>query len=121
MSKYCKPMGLYVTYLDCIDCEDKECMQKNKKVKLQYGHYFKAVAESGTSYYLYCGKHKGKRLLYNTTTSKYELVPDSWAKGKQISIEKNVNGKTKLINVANVRRKFYLYFEKEGAEKCMNT
>ncbi len=21
MSKYCKPMGLYVTYLDCMDCD----------------------------------------------------------------------------------------------------
>lgn len=31
MSKYCKPMGLYVTYLDCMDCEDKECMQSHRK------------------------------------------------------------------------------------------
>ena len=28
MAKYCKPMGLYVTYLDCMDCEGKECIQK---------------------------------------------------------------------------------------------
>lgn len=25
MSKFCKPMGLYVTYLDCLECEEKEC------------------------------------------------------------------------------------------------
>jgi len=25
MSKYCKPMELYVTYLDCQECEEKEC------------------------------------------------------------------------------------------------
>lgn len=31
MSKYCKPMGLYVTYLDCMECEDKECIQSNRK------------------------------------------------------------------------------------------
>lgn len=30
MSKYCKPMGLYVTYLDCMECEDKECKQSHK-------------------------------------------------------------------------------------------
>lgn len=28
MSKYCRPMGLYVTYLDCMECEGKECVQK---------------------------------------------------------------------------------------------
>lgn len=28
MSKYCKPYGLYVTYIDCMDCEGKECKQK---------------------------------------------------------------------------------------------
>lgn len=31
MSKYCKPMGLYVTYLDCMECEDKECIQSQRK------------------------------------------------------------------------------------------
>lgn len=31
MGKYCKPMGLYVTYLDCMDCEDKECIQSHRK------------------------------------------------------------------------------------------
>ena len=31
MSKYCKPMGLYVTYLDCMECEDKECIQSYRK------------------------------------------------------------------------------------------
>lgn len=30
MSKFCKPMGLYVTYLDCLECEGKECMQSHK-------------------------------------------------------------------------------------------
>lgn len=28
MAKYCKPMGLYVTYLDCMDCDGKECIRK---------------------------------------------------------------------------------------------
>lgn len=31
MSKYCKPMGLYVTYLDCMECEDKECITKREE------------------------------------------------------------------------------------------
>lgn len=33
MSKYCKPMGLYVTYLDCMECEDKECVREKTKQK----------------------------------------------------------------------------------------
>lgn len=33
MSKYCKPMGLYVTYLDCMECEDKECKVGKEKVQ----------------------------------------------------------------------------------------
>ena len=38
MSKYCKPMGLYVTYLDCMECEDKECRKprKEKEMKRTY-------------------------------------------------------------------------------------
>lgn len=31
MSKYCKSMGLYVTYLDCMECEDKECITKREE------------------------------------------------------------------------------------------
>lgn len=30
MAKFCKPMGLYVTYLDCLECEGKECRQSHK-------------------------------------------------------------------------------------------
>ena len=33
MSKFCKPMGLYVTYLDCLECEGKECRQLQRKEK----------------------------------------------------------------------------------------
>lgn len=28
MSKYCKAYALYVTYLDCIECEDKTCRKQ---------------------------------------------------------------------------------------------
>lgn len=31
MGKYCRPMGLYVTYLDCMECEDKECITKREE------------------------------------------------------------------------------------------
>ena len=31
MSKYCRPMGLYVTYLDCMECEGKECITKREE------------------------------------------------------------------------------------------
>ena len=35
MSKFCKPMGLYVTYLDCMECEEKECIQSHENRKGQ--------------------------------------------------------------------------------------
>ena len=28
---YCRTMGLYVTYLDCMKCEGKECITKRKE------------------------------------------------------------------------------------------
>lgn len=31
MSKYCRPMGLYVTYMDCMECEDKECITRREE------------------------------------------------------------------------------------------
>lgn len=35
MSKYCPDMKLHVTYLDCMECEDKNCMKrKNTKIAI---------------------------------------------------------------------------------------
>lgn len=31
MAKYCKAYALHVTYLDCMECEDKECMYPHKR------------------------------------------------------------------------------------------
>lgn len=31
MSKYCRPIGLYVTYMDCMECEDKGCITKREE------------------------------------------------------------------------------------------
>lgn len=31
MSKYCKAYALHVTYLDCMECETKECKNKKKE------------------------------------------------------------------------------------------
>lgn len=45
MSKYCKPMGLYVTYLDCMDCEDKECIQSNRKENNMIKRYLEIEPE----------------------------------------------------------------------------
>lgn len=35
MSKYCKAYKLKVTYLDCLECETKECKQTVKKAYLE--------------------------------------------------------------------------------------
>lgn len=45
MSKYCKPMGLYVTYLDCMDCEDKECIQSHRKENKMIKRYLEIEPE----------------------------------------------------------------------------
>lgn len=31
MSKYCRPMGLYVTYLGCMECEDKQMCELTER------------------------------------------------------------------------------------------
>lgn len=33
MSKYCKEYNLPVTYLDCMDCDDKKCRQTKHKTR----------------------------------------------------------------------------------------
>lgn len=44
MSKYCKPMGLYVTYLDCMECEDKECIRtKQTNISMEGQRHTKIV------------------------------------------------------------------------------
>ena len=44
MSKYCRPMGLYVTYLDCMECEDKECIRtKQTNVSMEEQEQTKIV------------------------------------------------------------------------------
>ena len=36
MSKYCKAYALRVTYLDCMECETKECKRKGNKMVKRY-------------------------------------------------------------------------------------
>lgn len=60
MSKYCKPMGLYVTYLDCMDCEDKECMlHKREEVKEQLKKIYLQVNIGEEVYLVLHSKREG--------------------------------------------------------------
>ena len=36
MSKYCKAYAIRVTYLDCLECETKECKQKGDNMVKRY-------------------------------------------------------------------------------------
>lgn len=79
MSKYCKPMGLYVTYLDCMDCEDKECIQSNRKEEEMEKRYLEIEPEQ-IVYIVLESKREGKQnniiaecrcekaVVYRTTT-----------------------------------------------------
>lgn len=63
MSKYCKPMGLYVTYLDCMDCEDKECIQSHKKDKKESDKMLASIIcePNDIVYLVFCSKKHGAR------------------------------------------------------------
>lgn len=60
MSKYCKPMGLYVTYLDCMDCEDKECIQSHRKENKMVKKYLEIEPEQ-TVFLVLESKREGKQ------------------------------------------------------------
>ena len=35
MAKYCKAYKLRVTYLDCMECEDKQCREQTRNVNME--------------------------------------------------------------------------------------
>lgn len=59
MSKYCKPMGLYVTYLDCIDCEDKECIQSHRKEYKPMHKTYLLIEPEQVVYLVFASKREG--------------------------------------------------------------
>lgn len=61
MAKYCKPMRMYVTYLDCMDCEEKECMHPYKrKEKSKVSYLANVLCEPDDIVYLvFCAKKQG--------------------------------------------------------------
>ena len=60
MSKYCRPMGLYVTYLDCMECEDKECMTKLRKGEQEDMKKVCFLVDIGTELFLvFASKREG--------------------------------------------------------------
>ena len=101
-------MGLYVIYLDCTDCEDGECIQSHfkneeKRMTIKFGDY---INVNGLEQYIYCGKYKGKRLLYNQNKQEYTLVSTEWGKQQNsIAIDRNKGYQT----IAEVRRRFYIH------------
>lgn len=102
MAKYCKPMGLYVTYLDCMDCEDKECMQhKRKEVQERLKKVYLQVNVGGIIYLVFSSKREGdednivvkckveKATVYETNTI-YACKPMKVVTKQNINLEQHV-------------------------------
>lgn len=71
MPKYCHNMGLFVTYLDCLECETQECKQGNSREEVIQKQRVLHVGDTiyyETFYsrqeYVYCGIYQNRRLLY---------------------------------------------------------
>lgn len=89
MSKYCPESKLYVTYLDCMDCEEKTCinhktyktgtnvvikMNKNNGKVVHTGDIIVAKTLFTELKYLYCGKYGKYRLLYGGKSQNGKLI-----------------------------------------------
>ena len=120
MSKYCKPMGLYVTYLDCMECEDKECVTKREEqtnvsmegVNLQKGEqedmkkvYF--LVDIGSEIFLvFASKREGytKNIVFRAEVVKATVDKD----GVTYNCEINRCMNDKTVDV-NKYVKFYMF------------
>lgn len=90
MSKYCKAYKLKVTYLDCMECETKECKQTVKKVYLE-------LEPEQTVFVVFASKREGymdnivirckvKECIVRSNTTLYCL-----SKEKIVTGQKNLN------------------------------
>lgn len=90
MSKYCKAYALRVTYLDCLECETKECKQTVKKAYLE-------LEPEQTVFVVFASKREGymdnivirckvKECIVRSNTTLYCL-----SKEKIVTGQKNLN------------------------------
>lgn len=91
MAKYCKPMGLYVTYLDCIDCEEKECTkikQTNASMEEQLQGKIVSSVQCMEGVNLQKGEKEGMKKVYLLLEpqQKVYIVIESKREGKQDNI-----------------------------------
>lgn len=113
MSKICPISHSIVLYLDCLECDNKICKQHktvlrmakysvkgNDKMIIKRGQIVK-VTNNNTTTFLYCGKYKSKRLLYelNYNKSKFYLVNDDF-----LSSFKTIELGKILVSLANFKR-----------------
>lgn len=59
MSKYCRPMGLYVTYLDCMECETKECKQNGGDMKMALTKRYLSIEPEQKVFLVFASKKEG--------------------------------------------------------------
>lgn len=95
MAKKCPIMGVAL-YLDCLECDDKICMKKEKpKMKIKKGDILIGInpANGEKKKYKYAGKpkvvHKNfDRELVELDTGQHIIIGNQWAKAFNLKLYK---------------------------------
>lgn len=59
MAKYCKAYELYVTYLDCLECEAKECKQNGDDTKMALTKRYLSIEPEQKVFLVFASKKEG--------------------------------------------------------------
>lgn len=59
MAKYCKAYGLRVTYLDCLECETKECKQNGGDMKMALTKRYLSIEPEQKVFLVFASKKEG--------------------------------------------------------------
>lgn len=59
MAKYCKAYGLRVTYIDCLECETKECKQNGGDTNMALTKRYLSIEPEQTVFVVFASKREG--------------------------------------------------------------
>ena len=95
MSKYCRPMGLYVTYLDCMECEDKECITKreeqtNVSMEEQLQRKIASSAQCMEGVNSQKGEQEGMKKVYQSVIFHHPLLFTTLLKSAPLAVVKRL-------------------------------
>ena len=131
MAKYCKPMGLKVTYLDCMECEGKECKQmKQEGTKVLHKCYLR-LEPNQECFMVYCSEKEGnsktiivkcsvRECIVRSNETLYILVPvHVVSRRKDFNMERNYICKNSTIDTGIRDKQKDIYPVFTTKEKCM--